>query len=125
MVTAAEPQLLRTSAGLQIPDSRWSKSRNEPRSNIARIREKIRLRQYDMSAHAMEEMAEDLLDIVDIENTLLHGQIIRTERGDPRGTKYIIEGMASDQSTLVGVVGRFSRTLYWYRTLSDYHGLRQ
>jgi hypothetical protein len=62
-----------------------------------------------MSAHAMEEMAEDLLDIVDIENALLHGQIIRTERGDPRETKYIIEGMASDQSTLVGVVGRFRR----------------
>jgi hypothetical protein len=78
-----------------------------PRSNIARIREKIRLRQYDMSAHAMEEMAEDLLDIVDIENALLHGQIIRVERGDPRGTKYIVEGMAIDQSTLVGVVRCF------------------
>ncbi len=62
-----------------------------------------------MSAHAMEEMAEDLLDIVDIENALLHGQIIHTERGDPRETKYIIEDMASDQSTLVGVVGRFRR----------------
>jgi hypothetical protein len=60
-----------------------------------------------MSAHAMEEMAEDLLDIVDIENALLHGQIIRVERGDPRGTKYIVEGMAIDQSTLVGVVRCF------------------
>ena len=81
-----------------------------PRSNIARIREKIRLRQYDMSAHAMEEMAEDLLDIVDIENALLHGQITRIERGDPRGTKYIVEGIASDQSTRVGTVGRFTGT---------------
>jgi uncharacterized protein DUF4258 len=70
----------------------------------------MRLRQYDMSAHAMEKMAEDLLDIVDMENALLHGQIIRTERGDPRGTKYIIEGVASDQSTLVGVVGHFTGT---------------
>ena len=81
-----------------------------PRSNIARIREKIRLRQYDMSAHAMEEMAEDLLDIVDIENALLHGQITRIERGDPRGTRYIVEGIASDQSTSVGTVGRFTGT---------------
>jgi hypothetical protein len=35
------------------------------RNDIDRIREKIRLRQYDMSAHAMEEMAEDLLTILD------------------------------------------------------------
>ena len=75
MVTAAEPQLLRASAGLQIPDSIWWKSRNVPCSNIARIREKISLRQYDMSAHAMEEMAEDLLDIVDIENALLYHRL--------------------------------------------------
>jgi hypothetical protein len=63
-----------------------------------------------MSAHAMEEMAEDLLDIVDIENALLHGQITRIERGDPRGTKYILESIASDQSTHIGTVGRFTGT---------------
>ena len=81
-----------------------------PRSNIARIREKISLRQYDMSAHAMEEMAEDLRDIVDRENALLHGQLTRIERGDPRGTRYIVEGIASDQSTSIGTVGRFTGT---------------
>ena len=63
-----------------------------------------------MSAHAMEEMAEELLDIVDIENALQYGQIIRIERDDPRGTKYIIEGVAADQRTAVGVVGRFTGT---------------
>ncbi len=42
-----------------------------PRSNIARIRERIRQRQYDMSVHAMEEMAEDGLDIVDVESAVL------------------------------------------------------
>lgn len=63
-----------------------------------------------MSAHAVEEMAEDLLDIVDVETTVLNGQIVRTERGDPRGTKYIIEGMAVDQKTPVGIVGRFAGT---------------
>lgn len=79
-----------------------------PRSNIERIREKIRLRQYDMSAHAMEEMAEDKLDIVDVEKAVLNGHIIRTERNDPRGTKYVITGIAADQKTHVGVVGRFT-----------------
>ena len=79
-----------------------------PRSRIERIRERIRLRQYDMSAHAMEEMAEDMLDIADVENAIESGRITRTERDDPRGTKYVVEGMGIDQRTSVGVVGRFT-----------------
>ncbi|MEG5233768.1 DUF4258 domain-containing protein [Microcoleus sp. AT9b-C3] len=58
-----------------------------PSNDINRIREKIRIRQYDMSAHEMEEMAEDLLTILDVEEAILNGQIIRVEKGDPRGTK--------------------------------------
>ena len=74
------------------------------------IREKVRLGQYDMTAHAMEEMAEDNLDILDIEQTILNGRIERTEKGDLRGPKYTIEGTAMDQHTPVGVVGRFTDT---------------
>ena len=77
-------------------------------SVIERIRDKIRSRQYDMSAHAMEEMAEDLLDIVDVETAVLNGDIVRVERDDPRGTKYVVEGVAVDQKTPVGIVGRFT-----------------
>jgi hypothetical protein len=69
--------------------------------------EKIRLGQYDMTVHAMEEMAEDNLDIIDVEHTILGGQIARSEKGDPRGTKYVIQGKAVDNQTQVGVVGRF------------------
>jgi hypothetical protein len=79
-----------------------------PRNDIDRIRDKIRLRYYDMSAHAMEEMAEDLLTILDVEEAVLNGQIIRVEKDDPRGTKYVVVGMALDQQTPVGVVGRFT-----------------
>ncbi|MCC5654087.1 DUF4258 domain-containing protein [Nostoc sp. XA013] len=79
-----------------------------PRSDIDRIREKIRLRQYDMSAHAMEEMAEDMLTILDVEEAVLKGQVIRVEKDDPRGTKYIVVGTALDQQTPVGIVGRFA-----------------
>lgn len=50
-----------------------------PRSRIERIREKIRLRQYDMSGHAMEEMAEDDLDIEDVEYAIMNGRISRIE----------------------------------------------
>ena len=79
-----------------------------PRSDIDRIREKIRLSQYDMSAHAMEEMAEDMLTILDVEEAVLRGQVIRVEKDDPRGTKYIVVGTALDQQTPVGIVGRFA-----------------
>lgn len=79
-----------------------------PRNDIDRIKQKIRLRQYDMSAHAMEEMAEDLLTILDIEEAILSGQIIQVEKDDPRGTKYVVAGTALDRQTPVGVVGRFA-----------------
>ncbi len=81
-----------------------------PRRIIERIREKIRQGQYDLTAHAAEEMAEDNLHILDVEEAILNGQISRTEKKDPRGTKYVIEGKAVNQKTLVGVVGRFTIT---------------
>jgi hypothetical protein len=62
-----------------------------------------------MAAHAMEEMAEDYLDIDDVEHVLLTGVLHRIERSDPRGTKYVVHGTALDGATLVGVVGRFAR----------------
>ena len=55
-------------------------------------------------------MAEDRLDIIDVEHAMLHGQIIRIVRDDPRGTKYVIEGITADRGTPVGVVGRFTGT---------------
>jgi hypothetical protein len=61
----------------------------------------------------MEEMAEDRLDILDIEQALLYGRITSIERDDPRGTKYVVEGTVVDRQTPVGVVGRFtSRSRY-------------
>jgi uncharacterized protein DUF4258 len=63
-----------------------------------------------MTAHAMEEMAEDNLDILDVEHAMLNGQITRTEKDDPRRTKYVVEGTAANQQTPVGVVGRFTST---------------
>ncbi|XGV96515.1 MAG: DUF4258 domain-containing protein [Leptolyngbya sp. BL-A-14] len=81
-----------------------------PRNDIDRIREKIRLCQYDMSAHAMEEMAEDGLTILDVEEAILSGQVRRVEKDDPRGTRYVVMGTALDQETTVGVVGRFAST---------------
>jgi hypothetical protein len=79
-----------------------------PKNILAQIKDNIRQRKYDMSAHATEEMAEDNLDILDIEHAILNGHLARIEKDDPRGTKYVIEGVAVDQVTPVGVVGRFT-----------------
>ncbi len=50
-------------------------------------------------------MAEDLLTIVDVESAILNGHITRMQRDDPRGTKYVVEGIAADQHTPVGSRG--------------------
>lgn len=55
-------------------------------------------------------MAEDGLDVEEVERAILRGAIIRTERDDPRGTKYVIPGLAVDGITLVAVVGRLTST---------------
>jgi hypothetical protein len=60
-----------------------------------------------MTIHAAEEMAEDDLDILDIEEAILNGQIVDRTKRDPRGTKYTVEGLALDGETPVGIVGRF------------------
>jgi hypothetical protein len=90
-----------------------------PRRIIDRIREKIRLQQYDMTVHAMEEMAEDNLDILDIEHAILDGQVSRIEKGDPKGTKYVVEGFAVDVQTPVGTVGRFTNGSYLIITVYE------
>lgn len=84
-----------------------------PRSIIERIRKQIRQGQYDMTAHATEEMAEDDLDIVDIECSILNGTVARIDRDDPRGTKYVVKGVAADEVTLVGTAGRFTSIAHY------------
>ena len=60
-----------------------------------------------MTIHAMEEMAEDDLDLLDIEEAILNGRVVRRHKHDVRGIKYTIEGLALDGEKLVGIVGRF------------------
>jgi hypothetical protein len=65
---------------------------------------------YDMTAHAVEEMAEDRLDFIDVETAILNGKLVKIERNDPRGARYTIYGVGADGVTLVGTVGRFTGT---------------
>jgi hypothetical protein len=46
---------------------------------IDKIRNIIRIGNYDLTFHAIEEMADDELGILDIEHAILTGKIIKTE----------------------------------------------
>ena len=81
-----------------------------PQRVLEQIRDSILNGEYDLTHHAVVEMAEDGLGILDVESTLLNGEIIRTETDDPRGPRYTIVGLAQDHKTDVGVVGRFTET---------------
>ncbi len=89
------------------------------RRDIDDIREKIRLGKYDMTVHALEEMAEDGLDVFDFEQSILYGQISRVEKDDPGGTKYIIIGPAIEEHVFIGSVGRFTNDRYLVITVYE------
>ena len=81
-----------------------------PRRILDQIRVAIRDGAYDMTVHAVEEMAEDGLDLMDFEAAILNGRVIKRERDDPRGTRYTVHGAGTDGTTSVGTVGRFTET---------------
>jgi hypothetical protein len=65
-------------------------------SVIEKIRDKIRKRDYYLSSHAEEEMAEDSFERLDVENAILQGFVQKKMTHDPRGTRYRVEGPAHD-----------------------------
>jgi hypothetical protein len=65
-------------------------------SVIERIRQRIRDRDYFLSSHAEEEMAEDAFERLDVESAILRGIVDKQLTHDPRGTRYRIAGPALD-----------------------------
>lgn len=80
-------------------------------SVIERIRQKIRNRDYYLSSHAEDEMAEDNFEREDLEHAILRGFIEKKMTHDPRGTKYRIEGPAKD--------GRFMQALCRFKEIGS------
>lgn len=66
---------------------------------------------YVVTPHALLEMRDDNLDLVDVESAILTGTIVQVFTDDPRGVRYEIVGQANDLSTDVGVVVRFAGRL--------------
>ena len=77
---------------------------------LDRIQTAIRNGEYDMTVHAVEEMAEDQLDLTDVEAAILSSRVVKTEEDDPRGTKYVVHGAGANGISPVGTVGRFTET---------------
>jgi hypothetical protein len=77
---------------------------------LGRVRAAILRGEYDVTFHALEEMAEDNLVVFDLENAVLDGTIQKIETDDVRGPRYTIVGPSAGGKTQVGVVGRFKET---------------
>jgi len=73
---------------------------------LQKIRQKVINRDYYISVHAEEEMIDDNLERSDIEHAILKGIIEKKLTEDIRGTRYRIEGPASD-GRIIHVVCRF------------------
>lgn len=78
-------------------------------SVIEKIRLKVRERDYYLSSHAEEEMAEDRLERSDVERALIEGKIDKKLTYDPRGTRYRVQGPAID-GRIIHVICRFRET---------------
>jgi hypothetical protein len=74
---------------------------------LERIRNAILDQRYTLTEHAYDEMEEDELDVLDVESAILTGAIDQILTKDPRGTRYVVIGTATDQATPVAVVVRF------------------
>ncbi len=57
---------------------------------MERIQRLVGAGEYDVTKHAVDEMADDNLDVVDVELSILKGRIAKTEKDDPRGTRYTV-----------------------------------
>jgi len=73
---------------------------------LQRIRQKVIDREYYLSSHAEDEMLDDDLERIDVENAILKGRIEKKLTEDIRGTRYRVEGPASD-GRFVHVLCRF------------------
>ena len=74
---------------------------------LDRIRRAILDQRYTLTEHAYDEMDEDRLDVLDVESAILTGRLEQTLTHDPRGTRFVVVGRATDEQTPVGVVVRF------------------
>ena len=69
---------------------------------LDRIRDTILCGEYDLTRHAVEEMAEDNLIIFDVESAILDGEIVHTETGLDREGSIRLAEMGAKIRELAG-----------------------
>lgn len=75
-------------------------------ATLQRIKQKVIDRDYYLSSHAEDEMLDDRLERTDVENAILKGKIDKKLTRDKRGTRYRLEGPATDER-VIHVICRF------------------
>ena len=77
---------------------------------LRQMRDRVRRRQYVMTLHAEEEMADDGFTIFDVERAILTGDIIERQEDHQSGEwKYLVLGQVID-GRMVTVVAKLSAT---------------
>ena len=77
---------------------------------LRQMRESVRQRQYVMTLHAEEEMADDGFTIFDVERAILTGEIVERQKDHQSGEwKYLVFGQIID-GRLLTVVAKMSIT---------------
>jgi hypothetical protein len=60
---------------------------------LKQMKEAVRLRQYIVTLHAVEEMDDDDFSIFDVEHCILHGEIVERQKEHKSAEwKYLIQG---------------------------------
>ena len=74
-------------------------------ATISQVRHLIRTLNYVVSTHAAEELEDDNLNILDLENIVLTGQIVERQRdAKTREAKCVIAGITLDGTAAEAVV---------------------
>ena len=81
------------------------------RQTLEAMRRAVLEQSYVITPHALLEMRNDGLDVIDVESAILTGTIRCVFEDDPWGTRYEIVGKAGDLAADVGVVVRFAGPL--------------
>lgn len=65
--------------------------------NLRFIRNRVRKNNYDLSSHAHQERQEEQIEVEEIEQALLKGDIIEKYPNDPRGESCLVVGKVANQ----------------------------
>lgn len=83
-----------------------------------RIRQAIRNKHYEFTAHALEEMDDDDLIEEDVRRVLLYGTIEARSTDDPKGDRFVVRGISREIE--IEVVCRFLVSSGWLRIITVY-----